>query len=83
VGEPVSRPSGSDTLISLHVTAINVDGADQLDPLIEYILQIAINSLLFNVFISASSLAQGAFAIVLKEGPEISDQSLEIWADVA
>jgi len=82
LGSTTKQNSGTDVLIGLWANQVVVSGTQNLNPLLSYILQLAVNALLTNLQLSTNDLAQGVFPITLEFGPQIASSQLQIWAGI-
>jgi hypothetical protein len=80
LGSTTTQNSGADKLIGLWANQVTISGTGNLDPLISYIAQLALNALLDKLQLSTNNLAQGAFPIAFEFGPQIDNTQLQIWA---
>jgi hypothetical protein len=87
-GSVASQRVGQKTNVSLVINAVTVTGVGSLAPLVQYMLELILNSLLGNLAISASSFVQGALTISIAKGPQIGTNppagsyALQIWANL-
>jgi hypothetical protein len=82
VGQPSTQVNGQETMLTLSIVDIQVNGAGNLGALLAAIGQQVLNALLANLQIPVSSISLGTFDLQLKQGPEITENQLKIWAAI-